>query len=64
MPMAEVQCKTCSRPFIASTIEAAMTALRAHERVDHREYPEKARSEITWTKWDLRFLDFCEISPD
>jgi hypothetical protein len=72
MPMVEINCKICKRPFIASTIEAAMGRLRAHEAERHNlQAPEQIDREkreagyydtLLLTAEDLLLLQGMKIS--
>jgi hypothetical protein len=64
MGMAEVRCATCKRPFIASRIEAAIAALRAHEEEEGHGQVRKVSAEIFWTSSDLQMLKGLKISPE
>jgi len=73
MGMAEIRCATCKRPFIASHIEAAIAALRAHEEeTGHGSncgygrncQTREASAVIFWTFSDLTFLRGLKISPE
>ena len=64
MGMAEIRCATCKRPFIASRIEAAIAALRAHEEEEGHGQGLRVSTEIFWTFADLTFLKSLKISPE
>ena len=64
MSMAEVNCRICKRPFIASSIESAMQAMKAHKEERHGVRERKASEYLPLTAWDRELLWKMAISAD